>query len=154
SFTSRNEALAKGGLALNSDVLPVVERHNRQDWYLVSRVPLFGGTDIRDAYVALDQSGRAETEFVFTQDAARCLRENARTKAGSRLAILMDGAIVSILAGQSFTGNTGRIKGTTTREEAMDLASSLRTGPLPGRIMVLQERSIAPSAAESSLHAG
>ena len=58
-------------LPLNTKLVPSAVRGGPAQWWLVSRIPVVRGTDIRDAHASQGDMGRWETNFVLTQDAAK-----------------------------------------------------------------------------------
>ena len=156
-IASREEGLAKHGgvLPLNTKLVPTLPRGGQQGWYLVSRSPVVRGTDIRDAHASQDQSvGRWETNFVLTQEAAKRFERYTEANIGNRAAIVVDSQIISAPTIQSRIGDTGRITGASTREEAADLALNLRAGSLPASIVYQEERTVGPSLGADSIREG
>jgi len=153
-FSSKQQALTDRGckVTLATKVVPTKERHGRQVWYALSDDPLIGGSDLRDAHVAIDDLGRFETEFVITQEGAERLQSHMAVRPRKTFMTLINGAIVNAPSFECFIGNTGRIfTGLETREDAMDLAVNLRAGPLPSPIVCVKERTISPSSGREAL---
>jgi preprotein translocase subunit SecD len=124
-------------------------------WYLVSRSPIVRGTDIRTATASQDQSqGRWETNFVLTQEAAKRFERYTEANIGNRAAIVVDNQIISAPTIESRIGDTGRITGAQSNEEASDLALNLRAGSLPAGIGYLYERTVGPSLGADSIREG
>lgn len=158
-FTTREEALAKHGgvLPLNTKLVPTVARGGQQGWYLVSRIPIIRGTDIRDAHASQDSQGgvgRWETNFVLTQEAAKRFERYTEANIGNRAAIVVDGQVISAPTIQSRISDTGRITGAANQEEAADLALNLRAGSLPASIVYQEERTVGPSLGADSIREG
>jgi preprotein translocase subunit SecD len=158
-FASRDEGLAKHGgiLPLNTKLVPTVARGGQQGWYLVSRIPVVRGTDIRDAHAAQDSQGgmgRWETGFVLTQEAAKRFERYTEANVGNRAAIVVDGQVISAPTIQSRISDTGRITGAANQEEASDLALNLRAGSLPASIVYQEERTVGPSLGADSIREG
>ena len=155
-FGSREEALAKHGgiLPLNTKLVPTVPRGGQQSWYLVSRVAIVRGTDIRDAHPTQGEVGRWETNFVLTQEAAKRFERYTEANIGNRAAIVVDGLVISAPVIQSRISDTGRITGAATHEEADDLALNLRAGSLPASIVYQEERTVGPSLGADSIREG
>ena len=155
-FGSRDEALAKHGgvLPLNTKLVPTVPRGGQQSWYLVSRIPIVRGTDIRDAHAAQGELNRWETNFVLTQEAAKRFERYTEANIGNRAAIVVDGLVISAPTIQSRISDTGRITGAATHEEAADLALNLRAGSLPASVVYQEERTVGPSLGADSIREG
>ena len=80
------------------------------------------------------------TTFTLSQDAAKRFEQDTQTHIGSRSAIVVDNEILSLPVIEDVIRDSGQIRGARTREEAEDLAVSLRSGALPASIDVVQER--------------
>ncbi len=158
-FASRDEALTKHGgiMPLNTKLVPTALRSGAQEWYLVSRIPVVRGSDIRDANATTGQSNSAggwETSFVLTQQAAKKFATYTEANIGQRAAIVVDGIVISAPTIQSKISDTGVITGATSQEEAADLALNLRAGSLPAALNIEEERTVGPSLGTDSIHEG
>ncbi|HXF27038.1 MAG TPA: protein translocase subunit SecD [Verrucomicrobiae bacterium] len=156
-FASREEVLAKHGgvLPLNTKLFPAQARAgNPAGWYLLARSPVIRGNDLRDAHASQGEMGRWETNFVLTQDAARRFEQFTGANIGNRLAIVLDGQVISAPTIQARIGDTGVITGASSQEEAADLALNLRAGSLPARVVFEDERTVGPSLGNDSIHEG
>lgn len=155
-FASRDEALTKHGgiLPLNTKLVPTALRSGAQEWYLVSRIPVVRGSDIRDASAAAGELNRWETNFVLTQQAAKKFAAYTEANIGQRAAIVVDGIVISAPTIQSKISDTGRITGASSQEEAADLALNLRAGSLPAALNIEEERTVGPSLGIDSIHEG
>ena len=155
-FTSREDALSKKGgiLPLNTKLVPTALRGGQQSWYLVSRIPVVRGTDIRDASAAAGELNRWETNFVLTQQAAKKFAAYTEANIGQRAAIVVDGIVLSAPTIQSKISDTGRITGAASQEEAADLALNLRAGSLPAALTIEEERTVGPSLGADSIRDG
>jgi preprotein translocase subunit SecD len=155
-FMSRDEALTKHGgiLPLNTKLVPTALRGGAQEWYLVSRIPVVRGSDIRDASAASGEMNRWETNFVLTQQAAKKFGAYTEANIGQRAAIVVDGIVISAPTIQSKISDSGRITGANSQEEAADLALNLRAGSLPAALNIEEERTVGPSLGADSIHEG
>jgi preprotein translocase subunit SecD len=155
-FNSREEALSKKGgiLPLNTKLVPTALRGGQQSWYLVSRIPVVRGQDVRDASAASGELNRWETNFVLTQQAAKKFATYTEANIGQRAAIVVDGIVISAPTIQSKISDTGRITGASSQEEAADLALNLRAGSLPAALNIEEERTVGPSLGADSIHEG
>jgi preprotein translocase subunit SecD len=155
-FASREEAFSKKGgvLPLNSKLVPTALRGGQQEWYLVSRIPVVRGQDIRDASAAAGELNRWETNFVLTQQAAKKFATYTEANIGQRAAIVVDGIVISAPTIQSKISDTGRITGASSQEEAADLGLNLRAGSLPAALTIEEERTVGPSLGADSIHEG
>ncbi len=155
-FTSREDGLAKHGgvLPLNTKLVPSALHGGPQQWYLVSRIPVIRGTDIRSAHASQGEMGRWETDFVLNQDAAKRFQRYTEANISNRAAIVVDGQAISAPTIQSAISDTGRITGAANQEEASDLALNLNAGSLPASIVYQEERTVGPSLGADSIRDG
>src|ERR1700678_4054222 len=155
-FTSREEALSKKGgiLPLNTKLVPTATRGGQASWFLVARIPVVRGTDIRDASAAAGELNTWETNFVLTQEAAKKFGAYTEANIGQRAAIVVDGVVISAPTIQSKINDTGRITGAASQEEAADLALNLRAGSLPAALTIEEERTVGPSLGADSIREG
>lgn len=155
-FTSREDGLAKHGgvLPLNTKLVSSVSHGGPQEWYLVSRIPVVRGTDIRSAHASQGDMGRWETDFVLNQDAAKRFERYTEANINNRAAIVVDNQAISVPTIQSRISDSGRITGAATHEEASDLSLNLNAGSLPASIVYQEERTVGPSLGADSIRDG
>ena len=157
-FASREEALGKHGgiLPFNTKIVPAVPRHGQdQGFYLLARIPVVRGADLRDSRPSQDsQTGAWETSFVLTQDAAARFGRYTEANIGNRLAIVLDGKVLEAPVIQAKITDNGRITGAANQQEASDLALNLRAGSLPARVIPEEERTVGPSLGADSIREG
>ncbi|MFL6452269.1 MAG: protein translocase subunit SecD [Bryobacteraceae bacterium] len=159
-YASREEALAQ-----NNGVLPVGTRligapsadPNARGGgvYLVARTPVIRGPDIRDARPQQGQLPSSwETGFFLSQDAARRFGTYTAANIGNRLAIVLDGKVLSAPRIDAEIHDQGVITGAGTQQEASDLALNLKAGSLPAGIVFEQENTVGPSLGADSIREG
>lgn len=163
-YASREEALSQNG-----GVLPVgtrligspntagAEQNSRGGGiYLVARNPVIRGQDVRDARPQQGSMGASvwETNFVLSQDAAKRFGAYTGANIGHRLAIVLDGKVISAPGIEAQIFDQGRITGAGTQQEATDLALNLKAGSLPAGIEFEQESTVGPSLGADSIHEG
>lgn len=161
-FQSREEALAQNG-----GVLPVGTKligsadpagaatARGSGVYLVSRIPVVRGPDIRDARAEQGQLPNSwETGFVLSQDAARKFSAFTGANIGNRLAIVLDGKVLSAPRIDGQISDQGRISGAANQQEALDLSLNLKAGSLPAGINFEQESTVGPSLGADSIRSG
>jgi len=157
-FASRDQALAKlgGVLPLNTKLVPEMRRGGEagETWWLVSRVPVITGEDLRNARPGRDEFGKWETDFTLGPDGARRFAQHTERNIGNRLAIILDNQVRSAPVIQSRIEDQGRITGASNEQDATDLALVLQSGSLPAGIDYLEERTIGPSLGSDSIRQG
>lgn len=157
-FSSRDQALAKHGgvLPLNTKLVPEMRRagESGETWWLVSRVPVITGEDLRNARPGRDEFGKWETDFTLSPEGARRFARHTEANIGNRLAIILDNQVRTAPVIQSRIEDQGRITGAANEQDAADLALVLQSGSLPAGIDYLEERTIGPSLGSDSIRQG
>src|SRR5690349_3564243 len=157
-FPSQEQALAQHGgvLPLNTRLVKEPARGGGEgvSYYLVSRVPVVTGRDLRNARAGQDEFHKFETSFTLTQDGGRRFERFTEANIGNRLAVVLDNQIRSVATIQSRISDSGRITNVGSEQEASDLALVLRSGSLPASIVYLEERSVGPSLGADSIRDG
>ena len=127
--------------------------------YLVRAKPEMTGDVVQNADVTIGQSvenlGQPIVNFQTKDEGIRLFRQITGAHIGERLAIVLDGAVysapeiqVKIYQGRSI------ITGSSTEEEAKDLAIVLRAGALPARVEIIEDRTVGPSLGRDSIEQG
>jgi preprotein translocase subunit SecD len=160
-FASRDEALAQNGGVLPAGTrligAPATDQNQRGGGvYIVQRTAIVHGQDIRDAgpQPAQNMPNRWDTRFVLSQDAARRFSNYTGSHIQQRLAIVLDGKVLSAPTIQAQIGDEGVITGAATEQEAADLGLNLKAGSLPASVIFLQESTVGPSLGADSIREG
>ena len=124
--------------------------------YLVlKRSVVVGGESLEDARGTYDENGRPAVEFRFKSSGAKKFGNATRDNVGRRLAIVLDGRVISApVINSPITGGKGIITGNFTVQTANDLALLLRSGALPAPLLVVEERVVGAGLGEDSIKAG
>ncbi len=157
-YRSQQELLASnnGILPLGTKPMPSMKKASDQEsgWYLVSRVPVITGRDLRDARPQQDELGKWETRFVIAQDSKNRFGRFTEANIGQRLAIALDGQIKSAPVINARIEDQGVIEGLSGQQESEDLSLVLKAGSLPAGIRQLQESTVGPSLGADSIRSG
>ncbi len=162
-YASREEALSQNGGVLPAGTRLIGAAATSQNpnergggVYIVQRTALVNGPDIRDAgpQPAQNMPNRWDTRFVLSQDAARRFSNYTGSHIGQRLAIVLDGKVLSAPTIQNQIGDEGVITGAATQQDAADLALNLKAGSLPASVIFLQESTVGPSLGADSIRDG
>ncbi|MDR3719896.1 MAG: protein translocase subunit SecD [Bryobacteraceae bacterium] len=157
-FKSEVEALASfnGVKPLGTKLMPSMKHADAQDagWFVVTSTPVITGRDLRDARASQDEVGKAETNFVISQDAKGRFGRFTEANIGNRLAIALDGQIKMAPRINARIEDNGVIEGVGTQQDAQDLAIMLRSGSLPAGVKYLQESTVGPSLGADSIRSG
>jgi preprotein translocase subunit SecD len=153
-FLPPGRVLMKGSLILAT-------QSNPDQVYLVSRVPVVSGTDIRDARPSTDEQGRPDVTFNLTAAAGQKFAAftSAHNESGADpdhyLAVVLDNRIREVASIKTEIRDTGSISGGGfTDQSAKDLAMLLRSGALPASLHYLTERTVGPSLGADSIRSG
>ncbi|HET7346872.1 MAG TPA: protein translocase subunit SecD [Acidobacteriaceae bacterium] len=126
------------------------------EWYELKKIPIWGGTDIRDAQPGHDpNTNEPEVNFFLTSAAGTKFGQFTSANIGKQMAIVLDNRVreVAVIKGQ--IRDQGNISGGgITEQYAKDLSMLLRTGALPASIHFLQETTVGPSLGADSIHQG
>ena len=82
-------------------------------------------------FVEMDASGRSAIQFWFDKNGSELFYKLTQENIGKRMAIIIDGKIVSAPTIMSAINSEGIITGNITKEEAQKIANSLRKGMPP-----------------------
>jgi preprotein translocase subunit SecD len=156
-FASPQEAMqSKGGvLPLDSQLMKERQTGNTppQLW-LLARTPVIQNRDIRDSRPQQSQDRGWETEFVLAQDAAKRFERFTGAHIHDRLAIVLDGVVLSAPVINAKIGDNGVIEGMGSHDNAADLALELKAGSMPAGVEYLDEVTVGASLGSDSIKEG
>jgi protein-export membrane protein SecD len=138
------------------EALPDQKQANQIYWVQTSSRATVDGEDLNDAQPAFDsRNSEPIVSFRFNQQGALKFGQLTRDNVGRPFAIALDNKVVSApRINEPILGGSGQISGRFTTQEATDLAIVLRSGALPARLSVVEERSVGPSLGSDSIRAG
>jgi protein-export membrane protein SecD len=124
--------------------------------YLLRDTPVVAGEELTDAQPGFDQqTNEPVINFRFNQQGARKFGRYTQANVGRPFAILLDDRVISAPVIQTaILGGTGQISGRFTVESANALAVQLRSGALPVKLEIAEERTVGPSLGSDSIAAG
>ena len=138
-------------LTKETEILPAREGG---EWFLLDKVPVISGSDLKTAYMSQDEFGRPAVGFELKSEAASKFAEFTSKNIGRRLAIVLEEKVVSAPVIRSRISDRGQITGNFTPQEVRDLALILRTGALPTSVEILQEKVVGPSLGKDAIEQG
>ena len=104
---------------------------------------------------AFDQQNQPVVSFRFNTRGAERFAKLTRENVGRPFAIILDSEVVSAPnINEPIIGGSGQISGNFTTQEATDLAIVLRSGALPAKLTIVEERTVGPSLGSDSIRAG
>lgn len=138
-------------LTKNTEILP---SRDGNEWFLVDKVPVISGSDLKTAYITKDEFGAPAVGFELKSEAASKFGEFTSQNIGKRLAIVLEDRVVSAPVIRSRISDRGQITGNFTPDEVRDLSLILRTGALPTSLNILQEKVVGPSLGKDAIEQG
>ncbi len=123
---------------------------------LLRETPEVPGEDLVDAQQGFDQrTNEPVINFRFNQKGARAFGRYTAQNVGRRFAIVLDDLVISApVIRTEILGGSGQISGSFTVDSASRLALQLRSGALPAKLTVVEERTVGPSLGADSIQAG
>ena len=121
------------------------ELNGKTPYLLLKRVEMEGG-DIIDVAPGFDQRTREPiVTFRFNANGARRFGQITQENVGRPFAIVFDNDVLSApVIREPILGGSGQISGGFTLEQANTIAMLLRSGTLPGRLIVIEQQVVEP----------
>tara|TARA_B100000963_G_scaffold84116_1_gene71692 strand:- start:704 stop:2248 length:1545 start_codon:yes stop_codon:yes gene_type:complete len=122
----------------------------------ISKRIIMSGENLIDAQPSIqNQNNEPTVSFTLDRIGAQKFGRATTDNVGKRLAIVLDGEIVSAPnINEPITSGNGMISGNFSFQEATDLALLLRSGALPTPLLVVEERTVGPDLGEDSIKSG
>ncbi len=123
---------------------------------IVSKRIILSGDNLLDAQPRMNsETNETVVNFSLDRVGAKRFGKATSTGIGKRLAIVLDGKIISapVIRDTIATGS-GQISGGFTFQSATDLALLLRSGALPAPLNIIEERTVGPDLGQDSINAG
>ena len=109
------------------------------------------GKDLKDARAQVSQGNAAVVGLEFNDEGAKKFAELTARNIGRTIAIELDGKVLTApVVQEAITGGRAQISGQRSIEEAEQLAILLRSGSLPVKIEVLENRTVGPTLGQDS----
>lgn len=169
TYPTREAALASlgGSEPANRRIYPYTERdtaatpnapqaNKPQQFVVLEYPPIIEGSELRgaSAYSPTGTDGDFEIQFNLKPGGAQKFGEFTGRNIGKNLAIVLNDEVKSAPTIQGQIFDTGQITGRFTKQEAEDLALTLRSGSLPAQIEYQEERTVGPSLGADSIKSG
>ena len=171
TYVTREEAMASlnsgGVVPANRRVLEYQERNDPTDqtqpaapatkWAVVEVPPIITGSELRNA-AAVPAQGGGSNDFQIQFSLKKAGADKFGAWTGSHIneymGVVLNDQVKSIAYIKSQIYDQGEITGRFTKQQADDLALTLRSGALPAPIEYLEERTVGPSLGQDSIRAG
>ncbi|MDE2980274.1 MAG: protein translocase subunit SecD [Gemmatimonadota bacterium] len=137
------------------DSIPIGGRFYRE-LYVLEEEPFLTGDQLDDATANRDQQfNQPQVLFELNRRGGRAFQQLTGAHIGDRIAIVLDGEVVSAPVVRDRIGSRGSIDlGSADMSEATDLALVLRAGALPAPLRIMEERAVGPSLGQDSVDQG
>jgi protein-export membrane protein SecD len=124
--------------------------------YLLKSRALVTGENLVDSQPGFDsQTNEPVVTFRFDTAGARRFGRATQVNVGRPFAIVLDNKVISApVIREPILGGTGQISGNFTVAEANDLSVLLRSGALPAKLTIIEERTVGASLGADSIAAG
>ena len=122
----------------------------------ISKRIILSGENLVDSQPSFNnQSNKPAVTFTLDRVGAQKFGRVTTDNVGKRLAIILDGKIISAPSiNEAIPSGNGIISGNFSFQEATDLALLLRSGALPTPLSVVEERTVGPDLGEDSIKSG
>ncbi len=121
---------------------------------VMQKINVITGRDLKSARRGMDRYGGPAVDFSLSSGASSRFRTFTAANVGQKLAIILDGRIITDPTIQDVLSFGGQITGGFSVEEADDLALKLRSGALPAPLEMEHEQIIGPSLGADSIRKG
>ncbi len=124
--------------------------------YVLKDQVLVSGQNLVDAQPGFDsRTGEPVVTFRFDAAGAKRFGKVTQENVGLPFAIILDNKVISApVIREPILGGTGQISGNFTVQKANDLAVLLRSGALPAKLSVIEERTVGASLGADSIESG
>jgi preprotein translocase subunit SecD len=143
--TASPESLAAGKPRIGSQILPFARgAGNGLPYIAIRRLGGLSGNDVNSAQSNLDsQTGEPIVTIQLTEAGVKKFAKMTAENVGRSLAIVYDGTVISApVINEPILGGSIQIAGGFTYESASELAIILRTGHLPIKFRVIEDKAI------------
>ena len=134
----------------------VVQYAGGAGFEIVSRQVMISGDQLENSTQSFDQqSGAPVVSISFNSQGAAIFSRVTREGVGKRFAMLLDGKVLSApTINEPINGGSAQITGNYTVESANAMAIALKSGALPVKLSVVEERTVGPDLGKESIQKG
>jgi protein-export membrane protein SecD len=126
-----------------------------QMWVQTASRATVDGADLSDAQPSFGQSNEPLVTFTFNQKGSVRFGKLTQENIDKPFAIILDDIVMSApVIRSAILGGTGQISGNFTIDQTNDLSITLRSGALPAKMTIVEERTVGPSLGADSINAG
>ena len=127
-----------------------------RELFVLEEEAFLTGEQLEDATASREQQfNQPQVLFELNRRGGRAFQQVTRDAIKERIAIVLDGEVVSAPVVQDEIRSRGSIDlGSAQMAEATDLALVLRAGALPAPLRIMEERTVGPSLGQDSIDQG
>jgi preprotein translocase subunit SecD len=150
-LTTSPEMLSSGRAPVGSQILPVADGGR----IAVKRRAMVTGDQLVNARQGYNQNNEPGVDITFDGRGARAFARVTKENVNKPFAIILDNVVLSAPnINEPILGGTAQITGSFTVQTANDLAVQLRSGKLPVKLNVIEERTVGPELGRDSIYWG
>jgi preprotein translocase subunit SecD len=140
----------------DAEILRGDPKRGQGGFYLVNKVAVVTGKDLRTIRRTQDEWNNAAVSFTLNSDGGARFEQVTGDNIGKQIAIILDKKVQSApgIEDKISRAQGGIIRGRFTPQEADDLVIILKAGALPAGIKYLEERTIGPALGADSIRQG
>ena len=139
---------------LEGDVLDVNGDVIATQYVAVEKRAVVTGRDLKTARLGAGEFNEPVVQFKLNYAKGQDFSKVTGESIGRGMAVVLDRKVLTAPVIQGQIADEGVIKGSFNREEAQDLAISLRSGALPAGLTILEERTVGPTLGQDSIDQG
>lgn len=134
---------------------PLKEAPSNVIWVQTSSRATVDGADLTDAQPSFDQNNQPVVTFKFNQKGSLRFGKLTAENVGKPFAIILDEIVVSYPnINEPILGGSGQISGNFSTAETSELSIVLRSGALPAKLTMVEQRTVGPSLGADSIESG
>lgn len=112
------------------------------------------GMDLKDAKAVVGNGNQPLVSMEFSDEGGQKFADVTARNVGKRIAITLDGEVLTApVVQEAITGGRAQITGNRSMEEAQHLAILLRSGSLPVKLEIIENRTVGPTLGQDSKEA-
>lgn len=155
-YTADPAELAQGRAPIGSEILPYPNNPSGVPFIAVKRQVMVSGDELTDAQQSYDQQNNQPIVNIrFNGSGGRKFARVTTENVNKPFAIILDGKVLSAPnINEPILGGSAQISGSFTVQSANELAIALRSGKLPVKLTVVEERTVGPDLGADSIRSG
>ena len=148
---------AAGRAPVGSELVPYSPSSGQEGGFeVLKRQVMISGDQLINAQQQFDQqSGQAVVSISFDSGGANTFARVTTQSVGKRFAMVLDGKVLSAPSiNEPILGGNAQISGSFSVDSANGLAIALRSGALPVKMQIVEERTVTPELGADSIRKG